>query len=171
MEEIIFFLQFTEYKDETVFGSDIPLRWFMDVIVVCLFILIFTLSYKFIVACIRFSFYMSFERKKYKEVLEEAVNVSQTLLELYDDKSTKDENSENQWYITISKAYRSLGQIEKINKRTKSFHRDKKRIANIYSSLNAELKKFNSPKKGKDTMKVVAQSLRNVNKAIVDYMK
>ena len=81
---------------------------------------------------------MSFERKKYKEVLKEAVNVSQTLLELYDDKSTKDENSEKQWYITISKAYISLGQIEKINKGTKSFHRDKKRIAKIYYSLNAE---------------------------------
>lgn len=171
MEEIIFFLQFTEYKDKTLFGSDIPLRWFMDVIVVCPSILLFILTYKFVAAVIRYSFYSLFESNKYKEVLKEAVDVSQTLLELYDGKDTVDDYSESRWHATILKAYMSLGRIEKIDNKTGFFHRDKKRIANIYFSLNAELKKCNLAKDGENTKKSVAQALRNVNKAIVDYLK
>lgn len=171
MKEIIFFLQFTEYKDKTLFGSDIPLRWFMDVIVVCLSILLFILTYKIVVAVIRYSFYMLLERSKYKEVLKEAVNVSQTLLDLYDGKNTVGEYSESQWYTTISKAYRSLGRIEKIDYKTGLFHRDKKRIANIYSSLNKVLEKCEFSNGGENIQESVAQSLQKVNKAIVDYLK
>lgn len=171
MEEIIFFLQFTEYKDKTLFGSDIPLRWFMDVIVVCPSILLFILTYKFVAAVIRYSFYSLFESNKYKEVLKEAVDVSQTLLELYDGKDTVDDYSENRWYTTISKAYMSLGRIEKIKKKTRFFHRDKKRIANIYSSLNKVLEKCDFSNGGENIQESVALSLQKVNKAIADYLK
>lgn len=159
------------YKEEVFFESDIPVRWFMDVIVVCLSILLFVLAFKFFVAIIRYSFYMWFRHNKNMDVLNEAVKISQALLEL-DSKNAKDECSESLWYMTISQAYVSLGKIEMSYNKIGFLHSDKKKIANLHSTLSKELntviKMKNEEKEGNNT---VAQSLRNVNKAIVDYFQ
>lgn len=147
----------------TFLGSDIPVSWIMDVIVVCLSIFVLVLFVKTVIGMTR-----TIDRhccNNYKKVLKEAVSISDSLKTLYKN------DSENQSGDCLQRAYMSLGKIKAFRDCMSFCSHNKRRIDKIIGTLENELPKCNLKDKEGVCKEQIGKAWQKVNEAIAEYLK
>ena len=147
----------------TFFGSDIPVSWIMDVIVVCLSIFVFVLFVKTVIWMIR-----TIDRhccSNYKKVLKEAVSISDSLKTLYKN------DSGNQSGDCLQRAYMSLGKIKAFRDCMSFCSHNKRRIDKIIVTLEKELPRCNLKDEEGVCKEQIGKAWQKVNEAIAEYLK
>ena len=147
----------------TFLGSDIPVSWIMDVIVVCLLIFVLVLFVKTVIWMVR-----TIDRhccSNYKKVLKEAVSISDLLKTLYMN------DSKNQSGDCLQSAYISLGKIKAVRDCMSFCSHNKRRIEKIIETLENELPKCNLKDKEGGCKEQIGKAWQKVNEAIAEYLK
>lgn len=147
----------------TFLGSDIPVSWIMDVIVVCLSIFVLVLFVKTVIWMVR-----TIDRhccSNYKKVLKEAVAISDSLKTLYKN------DSGNQSEDCLQRAYMSLGKIKAVRDCMSFCSHNKRRIDKIIVTLENELPKCNLKDEEGVCKEQIGKAWQKVNEAIAEYLK